>query len=58
MKLTDIKQIEELAFKMLNSRVFNPSCTEEIVMDYISSHFFNRKIKMFEKTLAIEKAER
>lgn len=40
---------------MLHERVFSPSCTEEAVMDYISSHFFKRKLEMFKDLQQMEK---
>lgn len=46
---------------MLHDRVFSSSCTEEAVMDYISSHFFLRKLNMYieiQNMLRFEKEKR
>lgn len=32
---------------MLHFRVFSPKCTFEGVMNYMSCHFFKRKLEMF-----------
>ena len=47
MSFKEIQKIEKDCFEILEGRVFSPECTEEAVMEYISCHFFLRKLEMF-----------
>lgn len=55
MNFKEIQNIEEACFVMLAEKVHSPACTEEAVMDYISSHFFRRKLEMFKDIQLMEK---
>lgn len=43
---------------MLKHKVFSPFCTEDAVMDFISSHFFLKKLILYKDAVDIEKKER
>ena len=52
-----IQGIEEASFLMLEEKVFGTSCTEEAIMEYISSHFLKRKLAMFKDIQIMEQYE-
>lgn len=58
MKFTEIKNIEDSSYLMLEERVFGTSCTEEAAMEYLTSHFLRRKLDMFKDIQLMERYER
>ena len=42
---------------MLEKQLFSPNCTEEVIIQYISSHFFRRKLLMFKDQFLMKVVE-